>query len=410
MRRGLLVAAAGLLLGVGSAGAARPANELAPLVLPKGQLGKLAQRLQVELKSGTTSNARAADDSFDPNDSEASVKKAGRGYGYTLLYGDVGWTGLRTGHGLLDVGSSLDLFKSEQHATQYALKSLRDAQAAQGKNLQGTVIERVRIFRITGLGPGAVGLEVTQRLGTHRLYGTFIDFQLANILCEALINRADAQNMRRQVADIAKKLRDRIVTVVAKKQNPTPAPLPRPLGTAKPGPGAPDLSAMVPTNGDLKGKAGVDTQGFVPDDDAIASYVREYRLPPNSGLFSLRATAALERTAREASGRLFLLRSVITGPDAGDSLAHQLAPGATAVHLDGTQSAKLGDESFATAVSFKAGGQRLRVVIVYERRERIIGSIILLGTAKKLQLAGAMFYAKQLDKRIKSALNPALVA
>ena len=68
----------GLALGAGSAGAATPANPLPGLVVPKAQLGGLAQGLQIMLRSGLTTNARAADDSFDPNDTEASVAKAGR--------------------------------------------------------------------------------------------------------------------------------------------------------------------------------------------------------------------------------------------------------------------------------------------------------------------------------------------
>ena len=409
MKRALLLVAVGLVLGAGSAGAATPANPLPGLAVPKAQLGDLAQGLQVMLRSGLTTNARAADDSFDPNDTEASVAKAGRVGGYTLVYGDVGWTGFRTGHGLIDVGTSLDLFKTQAQAGAYELKSVRDIAAARGKNLQGTIIESARSFPVTGLGPRALGFEITQRLGKRRIHSTVIDFQIATILGEAVIDRGDTQNVRQQAATIAGQLANRIVAY-GKGQNPQPVQLPRPLGTAKPGAGAPDLSAMVPTGADLKGKAGVFNQTFAPDDDAIASYVREYRFGPSSGLFSLRATATLQRTTREASGRLAVIRSVYTGPKAGETLAHVIAPGATVAHLDGTQSAKLGDESFATAASFNSQGRRLRAVMVYERRGRILGSVIVIGTARKLTLAGALPYAKLLDKRIKSALNPALVA
>jgi hypothetical protein len=414
MTRALLVVAVGLALGAGSAGAAQaPANPLPGFAVPKAQLGRLAQGLQIELKSGITSNARAADDSFDPNDTEASVKAAGRETGYTLLYGDVGWTPFRTGHGLVEIGTSLDGFRTAQQAKQFQLKALRDIQAAVGKNLQGTIVERARRFPVTGLNPklGAVGIELVQRLGNHRLHTTFIDFQIANILCEAVINRGDAQSARRDVTTVALQLGKRIQAFGA-GQNPAPVTLPRPLGTVKPGAGAPDLSAMVPTGADLKGKAGVVDQSFTPDDDAITSYVRQYSFGSNSttGVLSLRATAALERTAREAAGRLFVLRSVLTGPEAGETLARQIAPGATIIHSDGAQSAKVGDESFAAGVSFTAAGQRLRAVIVIERRDRILGTAVLIGTAKKLTLAGALPYAKLLDKRIKSALKPALVA
>jgi hypothetical protein len=402
------VVAAAVLAGVSSAAA--PQNPLAQLAVPRGELGQVAQGLQIELLSGTTTNARAADDSFDPNDTGATLTRAGRISGYALMYGDVGWTALRQGHGLLDMGTSLEIFRSIQQATLYELKTLQDLARVRGKNLQGVVVERSSAFRVTGLGPGSVGLEIVQRVGKRRIKSTLVDFQIERILCEAVINRADAQNVRPQAARIARRLRDRIAAYAGGTLKAQPVPLPRPLGTLKPGAKAPDLTAMVPTNADLKGKAGVVQEAFFPDDNAITSFVREYRFGPSAGLFQLRATVALERTRREAAGRLFVLRSIYTGPEAGDTFAHFIAPGATIVHLDGTRSAKLGDESFATAVSFNSRGQRLRAVLVYERRDRVVGSLILVGSAKKLKLEGALPYARLLDKRIKAGLKPALVA
>jgi hypothetical protein len=116
----------GGLLGAGAGAAATPANPLAQFAVPRGQLGKIARGLKIELLSGTTTNARAADDSFDPNDTATTISRAGRVSGYTLVYGDVGWTALRTGHGLIDVGTSLDFFRSARQATLYEIKSLRD--------------------------------------------------------------------------------------------------------------------------------------------------------------------------------------------------------------------------------------------------------------------------------------------
>jgi hypothetical protein len=403
------VAVAAVVLVAGPAAAA-PVNPLAKLAVPRAQLGPIAQGLQIELLSGTTTNARAADDSFDPTDNAATVTRAGRVSGYTLVYGDVGWTALRAGHGLIDVGTSLDFFRTVRQATLYEIKSLRDLERVRGTNLQGVVVERSSAWRVTGLGPGSVGLEIVQRVGKHRIHSTVVDFQIDRILCEAVINRGDTQNMHARAAAIARRLRDRIVAYARGSLHASPVRLPRPLGTVKPGAKAPDLQSMVPTNGDLKGKAGVVQQSFSPDDNAITSYIREYRFGPNSGLNQLRATVALERTRREASGRMFVLRSVFTGPEAADTLAHLVAPGVTIVRLDGTRGAKVGDESFATAASFNSRGQRFRAVLVYERRDRIVGSIIVVGTAKKLTLAGALPYARMLDKRIKAGLSPALVA
>jgi len=49
-------------------------------------------------------------------------------------------------------------------------------------------------------------------------------------------------------------------------------------------------------------------------------------------------------------------------------------------------------------------------VILYERRDRVLGSFVLVGKANKLTLDSAMAYAKTLDKRIKEGLKPPLVA
>ena len=404
----LAVLAAVLTLGAAAAGAA-PANPLAPLVVPRAQLGKAAQNLQVELLSGTTTNARAADDSFDPTDTEATVTKAGRLSGYTLVYGDVGFTALRKGSGLLDVGTSLDIFKSLAKAQAYEVKSLRDLRRVQGMNLQGVVVESASAFPVRSLGPGAVGLRIVQRVGKKRIYGTAVDFQIDKILCEAVLNRADNTNVDAQVVAIARKLATRIVSYAQGSLKAQPVPLPRPLGTAKPGAKAPDLSAMVPTTADLKGKAGVFQQAFLPDDNAIGSYVREYRFGPNAGIYQLRATAALQRSRREASGRVLVLRSVFTGPEGAATLA-QVVGGSGPAKLDGIRHPGVGEESFAVGATFTSQGQRLRAVILYERRDRILGSIVLVGAANKLTVASAMPYARALDKRMKQGLKPALVA
>ena len=404
----LAALAAVLTLGAAAAGAA-PANPLAPLVVPRAQLGKAAQNLQVELLSGTTTNARAADDSFDPTDTEATVTKAGRLAGYTLVYGDVGFTALRKGGGLIDVGTSLDIFKSLAKAQAYEVKSLRDLRRVQGMNLQGVVVESASAFPVRSLGPGAVGLRIVQRVGRKRIYGTAVDFQIDKILCEAVMNRADNTNVDAQVVAIARKLATRIVSYAQGSLKAQPVPLPRPLGTAKPGAKAPDLSAMVPTTADMKGKAGVFQEAFLPDDNAIGSYVREYRFGPNAGIYQLRATAALQRSRREASGRVLVLRSVFTGPEGAATLA-QVVGGSGPAKLDGIRHPGVGEESFAVGATFTAQGQRLRAVILYERRDRIVGSLVLVGKASKLTLDSALPYAKALDKRIQEGLKPPLVA
>ena len=384
---------------------AQPQNPLAILVVPRAALGKAAANLQIELISGATTNARAADDSFDPNDTAASVTKAGRVTGFTLLYGDVGYTALRQGKGLIDLGTSIDLFKTAGQTAAYERKSVRATRVG-GRDVSGVVIERKSTFNVRGLGPGAIGVRVVQRVGHKRIYSTYVDFQIDRLLGEAIVTRGDAASADAQAVSIARVLSGRIIAFAQGTLSAQPVTLPRPLGTRKPGKSAPDLEAMVVATEDLKGKGGVFDQSFQPDDNAIASYVREFRFGPGTGLFQLRSTAALERTRREASGRMLILRSIFTGPEGPATLAGLISPNATGVKLDAARGAGVGEESFSVSVSFTAQAQRFRAVLVYERRERIVGSVLLVGDFNKLTPGGVAPYADALDKRIKQTLKP----
>src|SRR5204863_108559 len=69
----------------GAPAAAARQNPPAPRAVPRAQRGQLATGLEIDLVAGTTTYARAADDSFDPNAPAARVGRAGRISGYTLL-------------------------------------------------------------------------------------------------------------------------------------------------------------------------------------------------------------------------------------------------------------------------------------------------------------------------------------
>jgi hypothetical protein len=411
MKLGALVALL-LVVGVGQAGAApAPPSPLARLVLQRSDLGRAAAGLQIELISGEISNARAADDSFDPADTATSLAKAGRLTGFRLIYGDPGFEALRRGRGLIDLGTSLDYFKTPKQASAYEAKSIRDVRRSRGQNLGGVVVGRVSTFRVRGLGTAAIGVRVVQRIGDKPIYNTYVDFQLGRLICEAAVRRADSSKAETEAVAIAQLLADRILrysqgTLVAKAVT-----LPRPLGTSRPRPGAPDLEKMVLKASDLE-PAVVAQQGYAPDDNAMASYFRRFSLQPRSGLFLLRNAVALERSEREAAGRMLILRSTFTGPEAAETLAALVTPGAKGPKLDGpARSLGIGKESFAVSATFTVQSRRLRVVLVHARRDRVVESLIAVGTAKALTNARIDGYGRALNRTLKRAFaKPKLTA
>jgi hypothetical protein len=407
MRRVVAPIAVVAVLAAAQAGAATK-TQLASIVVPGSQLGSAAAGLQVELVSGETSNARAADESFDPTDTAASIGKAGRISGYRLYYGDPGFEALRRGAGLIDLGTSLDFFKSARQVRAYETKLIRDLNAVRGQNFQGVVVERVSTFPVRGLGAAAIGVRVVQRIGTKRVYNTYVDFQLGRLLGEAAIRRADAKSADTEAVAVAKRLSDRAVKYVRGTLKAVPVALPRPLGSSRPGKGAPDLKSMVLRPKDIRQPSVVVAEGYAPDDNAIASYFRQFRFDPQTGLLLLRSSATLERTRREAAGRMLVLRSTFTGPEAAETLAGYVTPLVQAPKLVGVRRGLgVGEESFAVGVSFTTQSQRVQVVLVQVRRDRVIGTLIAIGIPKAKGLANARIagYAKALDGAIKGTLS-----
>jgi hypothetical protein len=406
----LLLAAVGLALA-SSVAAAAPANPLALLVVPRQELGPVARGLWVELSSGATSNARAAQDSYDPADSGASLAAAGRIAGYSLFYGDPGLEALRTGHGLVEVGTSVDEFRTSKQAGAFDDKSLRDLQQARGRNLGGTVVERISTFATPGLGTAARGVRVVERLGRRHVYSTLIDFRLGLVVGEAVVRRTDATRADSQTIAIARRLADRILQDARGTLRATPVTLPRQLGTARPGPKAPKLDRMALTSTSFGKAAGLVTgQGYVPDDTAIASFFRELRFDPRTGLVLARSTVELERSKREAAGRMLLQRESFEGRGAAGLLARSISGSATSPVLDAPpHRIGAGDDSFAVSATFGAQGQRLRAVLMQVTAGRVVGTLVVVGTAKSLTPSRATGYGRAQAERMRRAVS-ALIA
>jgi hypothetical protein len=281
-----------------------------------------------------------------------------------------------------------------------------------GRNIGGSVVERVSTFPVRGLGPAAVGVRVAQRIGSARLYNTYVDFQLGLLVGEATIWRADAASVDRQAVAIGKVLADRIVRYAQGTLKAAPVTLPRPLGAARPGKNAPNLESMVLKAGDLGRAAAVTGEGYLPDDNAIGTYFRQFQFQPGSGLQLLRSGVALERSRQEAAGRLLILRSTFGGPEAAATLAGIAFSSATSPQLDGVRRGLgVGEESFSVAATFSLGSRRVRVVLVHVRRQRVVGTLIVVGSPGTLTDGRVDGYARALDRGIEHAFGrPQLVA
>jgi hypothetical protein len=386
------------------------------MCVPSDQLGHDAQGLLIELPSGPTDNARAADDSFDPADNEATVKKAGRLFGFTLLYDDPSLKQLETHKGLVDIGSSVDVFRSATQAAAYSQKAVSDLTRLRGRNLAGVTIAASGGFPVPKLGDESRGVKVIALIGDTPLFGTYVDFRIGNVLAEAVVTRADQTVVDAQVIAIARTLEQRMRDVLAGRLKGAAPTVPRPLGPPGKPPNGPDLAGMALRVSDTPRGSTVSSERYVSNENALATYSREFQTnPQTSGLLSIKNDISLARSPEEARGRMRVLRQLFTARNAAftvtDAFTGSAGKQATKMTFDGVATPKVGDEAFSVAVSFTYRNTRFRVVLVYVRTGRAVGTIVLTGAATPTIFNEAAGLGQALAKRMKAAKPaPPLVA
>jgi hypothetical protein len=407
--RWAVLALVAVALPTGSAGAAQ-VDPLSLLVVPRSELAGLPGEFKIELLSGPTNNARAANDSFDPGDSAAELTKAGRVSGYTLFYGDPSLSALRRGRGLIEVGTTLDLFRTTAQAREFAAKTRRVIARLRGRNLDGVVLDRSTTFAVRGFPRGAIGLRLVTRVGQRRIYSTYVIVQANTLLLESAVTRADKVSGDGLAIALARALVQRLGAYAANRLRAAPVRLPRRPAAEQPTKGTPDLSKMVLRARDV-GRAAtiVSQQGYIDDLTALASYSRQLRIDPRSGLFVVRSGVSLQRSAAEARGRMLIIRSIFTGPDGRDTLIQNFTGTvvkATRPRLDAVRSPSVGDEAFSVSASFTANGRRVRVELVYVRRGRTLGTILLAGAARAVGAGRGTPLARTMARRMPAPSRP----
>jgi len=289
------LALAGLVAAVISATAASnaaiPTSKLVVMVLPKAELGRAAAPLELDASSsGVYGNGKAADDSIDPNETAASLARAGRLTGYELSYGKP----------KLEIGTEVDLFRGSAAASANMAKRLRDLRRFEGKVVKGVKLERVQTFAVPKLGDKAVGTRLAASVGSKRVWGTSIRFRLGALEGSARVERSDAADVSARTIQLALALEHRMRGVLAATIY------------------APDLSRAVLSTHDLP-RGAFASSAYVPVNDTLATYERRFLLePPNkklrggSRLDVLESDVSLYASTREADQALLNMEGVIS--------------------------------------------------------------------------------------------------
>ena len=224
------LAVCALLAGCGSlpfSGEEAPApsatkRQLAVMVLPRDELGTEADGLRQSRQAGPRDNAAEAEGTIDPDDDAEELRLAGRQHGYRLAY--TAPDGARKG--VLEVGTSVEVFETELAASRYLHDQADDHELLRGKR----VAPGVRLVASERLDPGALGEEArafraTVRAGRQRLYGTVVAFRHGRLVAAATLARFDDADVAARARELAAALERRIVAVLAGTLAEPPEPL-----------------------------------------------------------------------------------------------------------------------------------------------------------------------------------------
>jgi hypothetical protein len=237
-----------------AAAEAQPAGSAAleTMVVPQEEIGGLPLGLRVSSESGWRDNAAEAADSLDPDDSEASIREAGRLTGYQLTYADPTQAALRSGSGIDTVTTWVDLFSSEEAASAYLSHRIDQARSLAGTSpREGITVEEVEPFELE-VGEEAYGLRDVVLFGEDRVFRTRFSFRRGRIVGGGMVIRADDADAAPDAERVAGLLDSRIQTGLRGGRNGEPVlvskdgvPLDGQQPTTERPEGAPDLAAVA---------------------------------------------------------------------------------------------------------------------------------------------------------------------
>ena len=388
------------------------ANDLAIMVLPQEELGDEFADLEVDEDSGFEDNKVRADDTIDPDDTADDLERAGRINGYDLTYSDPALSALDAGEGVIAVSTEVELFEDASAASDFLAKQMDDFGRLEGEEIEsGLTLAEVDTFAVDGLADEAMGLRSRGAFGDTEFYDTTVAFRLDRLVGAAVLDRADDADVNSQVEEIARKLEGRIEGALLGEVTGTPVPVP-PGGdeeTTVPRPeGAPDLAAMALSLDDLPAGVSVDREGYVEDEDTVASYEREFDVSlvriGTSRFTSLENDIGLYADASEALAPMFGFEALLTGESGPDLFAAGFSEGAgldvTNVQMESLPLPDLGDDSFGLHVSFDTPIGPLEVVYAVARVGRASGLLILTGSAGEVDVTDVIPLAEAMAQRM----------
>jgi hypothetical protein len=397
------VAAFAAIVGPSAVAGGSLQSRLALMPLPKTELGPTAALLPLDNDSGVETNGQAVDNAASPTITAASFAKLGRITGYTLDYDDATGAALSVGHGLLQVQTTAELYRSAADAARGLAFWRNNEITASHLKISGVKIA-VTPLKAPAIGTASFAFTNSEHVsGKPAVYGVDVYFTTGQIVGEVSVSAADRASSSALGSALAPKLASRIAGVIAGTISGSPVALP---GKAKAGPppGGPALAPLALTPSDLGGGK-VTSQGYQldPDLNPVSDYDRT--IVGGSTYISFEEEVELFHSSTEASFGANILGRALSSKTffqqiAGADLkqANITVTAVTPIHVSA------GDEAFAARATFHASsGVNIYAGFIVVRVGSTIETIYAFGT--QLTPASITSLAQLSGTRAKSKLK-----
>lgn len=377
----LLLAASGcgVLHGGGEERQEVPREQLAIMVVPQDELGARYGALEADTDSGRVSAAEFAEDTLDPDDTAASVRRDGWRSGYSLQYSNPKGFDTKKHLGLLYVTTEVHAFESPSSARADIVRSMQDFARYRGETVEGVKIGRSTTFE-ADVGDEGWGIEAAASVAGLRFHGTLVAFRAGPVEAVATIFRDDTVGERLETIRVAKLLASRVAAGLDGQLTGEPAP----IASKKPKISRARIEAMTLSAADIAAGAKLTKERLDRSQDDYIELVREFALPGRrlgtSRVVSARVATEVYSDARGAK----LFKQLLAGKEGKEFFVDSFASGIDKKRFKDLQvhsrPLELGDRRMtAFLITLTAPAGRADMILVVVARNRTVALVGILG-------------------------------
>jgi hypothetical protein len=391
----------------GDTAVARTATQadLAAMVLPRADLGPLAENLAVDDDSGPRANKKAAADTLDPRDTAETLKRAGRLWGYDLSYTDPNGarSAISTREGVIAVGTGVELFRDALAAAAHLAKQVDDFERFRGKTVEGTKTKLAAVEPFEAdAGEDSYGIQATLLSGDVALYANIVSFRRGRIVGGAFSLLPTDRDVAEEVERIAGALDRRIEGVLRGEIREEPVALP-----AAPKADGLDPRLLALRAEDLGLRTSRVREDYI-DVGAVRAYLREFDIGGGrlggSKVAYVRAAAQVYPTPRDAEREQAYS---VSGKGSARITRRFLAgffrtTGFTPAELEVRALDSPARDSATFQFFFKAPKGQVEGVFLSVIRGRVRGTITVIGLANEVNPADVFALAEKIRKRLRN--------